>query len=139
MADNAQRLFEELANLGYQPQYFECPLKASTGRGVKFCYAIPDGSRTGEMVTIGLVIPDEVGDWPEIAPHWVHIFPLDSVIEEQVKGQNGSVKHYSDQDGTDWMAISAPVSDFWDQIDDPNGKNAKTYIDHHLRRIWGAR
>ena len=37
------------------------------------------------------------------------------------------------------MAISAPVKDFWDQIEDPDGKNMATYIERHVRRIWGAR
>ena len=79
---------------------------------------------------LGLVIPDVVGAWPEVTPHWIHIYPPDSVLEEQVQanrggGQHGCVERYEDEDGVEWMAISAPVRDFWDQIDDPNGKSVK--------------
>ena len=93
---------------------------------------------------LGLVIPDAAGAWPEGTPHWVHISPPDSVLEEQVQairgnGHRGCVERYEDEDGVGWLAISAPVTDFWDQIDTPNGKTVKTYLERHIRRIWAAR
>ena len=35
--------------------------------------------------------------------------------------------------------MSAPPSDFWDQIDAPDGKNMRTYLVRHIRRIWSVR
>ncbi len=143
MSKNGQLLSDELERLGYIPQPFTTSMKHCPGEGVKFEYQIKDGSRTGETVLLGLVIPDVAGAWPEVTPHWIHISPPDSVLEEQVQanrdGQPGCVERYEDQEDTEWMAISAPVTDFWDQIDDPNGKSVKTYLERHIRRIWEAR
>lgn len=138
MGGNARRLAASFREAGYDPKPFTSSMQHSVGDGIRFEYPITDGSRAGETVWLGLVIPESVGDWPEVAPHWIHIAPPDHVLEEQVLVR-GSVERYRDSEGTEWMAISAPVSDFWDQIDEPDGKNAKTYTDRHLRRIWGAR
>ena len=144
MLDNVRLLSEELKHLGYAPRQFSTPMRHCPGEGIKFEYQITDGSRTGETVLLGLVIPDAAGTWPEGTPHWVHISPPDSVLEEQVQavrgnGHCGCVERYEDADGVSWSAISAPVTDFWDQIDTPNGKTAKTYLERHIRRIWAAR
>ena len=143
MSNNARLLFEELQNLKYEPEFFDCQIKECPGTGVKFKYRILSGSRVNDTVILGLVIPDTVGDWPEITPHWIHICPPDSVLEEQVKANRGNgrgtVRRYEDQEGVEWMAISAPVKDIWDKIDEPDGKNMNTYLELHVSRIWGAR
>ena len=143
MFDNVRQLLAELENLGYRPERFPCSMRHSRGEGIQFDYRIADGSRKGETVRLGLVIPETVGPWPEGTPHWVHISPPDSVLEEQVQANRGSaagqVRRYTDDSGIEWMAISAPVRDIWDRIDEADGKNAKTYIEEHIQRIWGAR
>ena len=143
MSENNRLFSEELRRLGYKPQPFLTSMKHCPGEGIKFEYQIKDGSRKGDTVMLGLVIPETAGAWPEATPHWIHISPLDSVLGEQVQAHRGvgqgCVEWYKDVDGVEWMAISAPVSDFWDQIDEPNGKSAKTYLDRHIRRIWAAR
>ena len=143
MSENGRLLSDELDRLGYKPQPFSTPMRHCPGEGVKFKYRIKDGSRIGETVLLGLVIPDVAGAWPEIAPHWIHISPPDSVLREQVQANRGDgqgcVERYEDQEGIEWMAISAPVKDFWDQIDEPNGKSAETYLERHIRCIWAAR
>ena len=140
---NARLLFDELTRLGYHPQAFQTSMRHCAGDGVKFEYDIADGSRKGDKILLGLVVPIEAGMWPEATPHWIHICPPDSVLEEQVLANrgdaSGSVERYHDDEGREWMAISAPVKDFWDKIDSPNGKNAETYIERHIRRIWNAR
>ena len=143
MNDNAQLHSDELCRLDYEPEPFECQLDVCSGKGVKFRYRIVDGSRARETVMLGLVIPEQTGTWPETTPHWLHICPPDNVLAEQVMAnrgnQKGVVHRYEDQEGAEWMAISAPVKYFWDQIEDPDGKNMATYIERHIRRIWGAR
>lgn len=144
MSENSRLLSEELDCLGYKPQSFSTSMVHCPGEGVKFEYKIKDGSRIGEKVMLGLVIPDTAGAWPEATPHWIQISPPDSVLGEQVQahradGNQGCVAWHKDVDGVEWMAISAPVSDFWDLIDDPNGKCVKTYLERHIRRIWAAR
>ncbi len=138
MVENVRLLSDELKRLGYAPQRFVTPMQHCSGEGIKFEYRIKDGSRTGDTVTLGLVIPKDAGIWPEATPHWIHISPPDSVLEEQVRAQ-GTSERYEDHEGVEWMAISAPVRDFWDQIDESDGKNAKTYLERHVRRIWAAR
>ena len=143
MSERERLLTEELRNLGYEPESFVSTMRHCRGEGVKFEYQIMDGSRSGEKVLIGLVVPDSRGTWPEVTPHWILISPGDTVLEEQVRanrgGQQGSVERYVDEDGVEWMAISAPVNDFWDKIEPPDSKSVKTYIEWHIRRIWDAR
>lgn len=143
MDDSIKPLFHELRNLGYEPRTFQTAMRHCPGTGLSFDYEITDGSRKGQNVVLGFVIPANAGVWPEATPHWIHISPIDSVLEQQVLANrgnsSGSVERYQDVDGREWMAISAPVKDFWDKIDTPDGKNAAAYIQQHIRRIWAAR
>ena len=143
MSENARLLAEELINLGYEPENFVSKMQHCQGEGIKFEYPIEDGSQSGEKVLIGLVVSESRGTWPEATPHWILISPVDTVLEEQVQAnrgdQQGSVERYVDEDGIEWMAISAPVKDFWDKIEPPESKSVETYIKRHIRRIWAAR
>ena len=143
MSENTELMFKELEYLDYKPERFSSSMRHCQGEGVKFEYVIKDGSRSGEKVMIGLVVSDSRGTWPEVAPHWILVSPIDTVLEEQVKanrnGQQGSAERYTDKNGVEWMAISAPVADFWDQIEPPDSKSIRTYLERHMRRIWGAR
>ena len=127
MSKSAQLLAEELRSLGYEPEIFVSTMRHCLGEGVKFEYEIEDGSRFGEKVLIGLIVPESRGTWPEATPHWILVSPVDIVLEEQVKanrgGQQGSVERYVDEEGIEWMAISAPVKDFWDKIEPPDSKS----------------
>lgn len=141
MSTNKERMTAELAGLDYVPRPFTAPQEQGGAAGVQFDYAIQDGSRTGEMVTLAVALHENEGQWPEVAPHWVYVSPPDGVLAEQVKGSAspGVVKHFPGENGETWMAVSAPPSDFWDVIDTPNGKNMETYLERHIRRIWEAR
>lgn len=140
MSRNAERMATELAGLGYHPELFAVPRDLEGGEGVRFEYLIKDGSRTGETVTLGLAVRSKEGRWPEVPPHWLYLSPPDGVLGEQVKGYQspGVVKHAKGDDGHSWMAISAPP-DFWDQVEKPEEKCMRTYLDRHVRRIWRAR
>ena len=141
MSNNAERMAAELAGLGYDPRPFTAPQEQGGAEGVQFKYVIKDGSRTGEMVTLAVALHENEGQWPEVAPHWVYVSPPDRVLAEQVKGaaSPGVVAHYEGGEGETWMAVSAPPSDFWDEIDARNGKNMETYLERHICRIWEAR
>lgn len=140
MSKNSERMAAELVKLHYEPSPFTASQQQGGADGVRFEYRIEDGSRAGEVVTLALAVHEKEGEWPEVAPHWVYISPPDTVLAEQVRGSRspGAVESYQDADGY-WMVISTPPSDFWDQIDASNGKNMKTYLDRHIRRIWNAR
>ena len=141
MSNNVDRLAAELATLHYRTSPFAAPEQQGGAAGVRFPYRIEDGSRAGEIVTLALAMHQNEGEWPEVAPHWLYLSPPDPVLEELVKGSRspGAIQTFQCVDGLDWMAISAPPSDFWDQIDTPNGKNMETYLNRHIRRIWSAR
>ena len=141
MSKNSERMAAELIELGYRPEPFTAPQKRGGADGVRFDYRIKDGSRAGETVTLAVAVHENEGEWPEVAPHWVHLSPPDDVLVEQVKGSRapGVVTNYECEDGRAWIAISAPPSDFWDQIDTPDGKNMRAYLDRHIRRIWRTR
>ena len=141
MSQNSERMAAELVGLDYRPKPFTAPKAQGGAEGVQFEYRIQDGSRSGEMVILGLAVHSNEGEWPEVAPHWLYLLPPDDVLAEQVKGSasRGVVNHYEGEDGSTWMAISAPPRDFWDQIEMPDSKSMKTYLDRHLRRIWRTR
>ena len=132
---------EELVELGYRPDPFTAPEQQGAADGVRFEYRIEDGSRTGDTVTLAFAVHENEGEWSEVAPHWLYISPPDTVLAEQVRGAQspGAVETYQLADSHEWMAISAPPSDFWDRIDTPDGKDTKAYLDRHIRRIWSAR
>ena len=141
MSENSERMAEELIELGYRPEPFTAPQGQGGADGVRFAYRIEDGSRDEDTVTLAVAVHENEGEWPEVAPHWVYLSPPDDVLAELVKGSRppGVVTNYEGGDGRAWMGISAPPSDFWDQIDTPNGKNMGTYLHRHIRRIWSAR
>ena len=141
MSKNSERMAAELIELGYRPSPFTAPQDQGGAEGVQFAYPIRDGSRGGDTVHVAVAVHENEGEWPEIAPHWVYLAPPDDVLAEQVKGSQspGAVATYEYANGQTWMAISAPPSDFWDQIDTPDGKSMRTYLDKHIRRIWSAR
>ena len=141
MSDNSERIAAALAELRYRTSPFTAPQQQGGADGVRFQYRIEDGSRAGESVTLALAMHQNEGAWPEVAPHWLYLSPPDPVLAELVKGSRspGAIQTFQCADGHDWMAISAPPSDFWDQIDTPNGKNMQAYLDRHIRRIWSAR
>ena len=141
MSNNSERIVAELAELRHNTSPFVAPEQLGGAAGVRFPYRIEDGSRVGETVTLALAMRQDEGDWPEVAPHWLYVSPPDPVLEELVKGSRspGAIQTFQRADGLDLMAISAPPSDFWDQIDIPNGKNMETYLNRHIRRIWSAR
>ncbi len=141
MSSNSERFAAELVALGYRTSPFAAPEQQGGADGVRFPYCIEDGSRTGEIVTLALAMHQDEGEWPEVAPHWLYLSPPDLVLAELVKGSRspGAIQTFQCAHGLDWMAISAPPSDFWDQIDTPNGKNMETYLNRHIRRIWGPR
>ena len=141
MSSNSERMAAELAGLGYRPGPFTAPREQGGADGISFEYDIEDGSRDGDTVTLAVAVHENEGEWPEVAPHRVYVSPPDDVLAEQVKGSRspGVVASYEYENGQSWMAISAPPSDFWDRIDTPDGKNMRTYLDRHIRRIWSAR
>ena len=141
MSRNAERMTAELEALCYRTSHFKSPKEQGAAIGVQFEYRILDGSRGGQTVFLAVSVGDNEGEWPEVAPHWLYISPPDDVLAELVRGSEnpGAIGSYVLDDGRRWMAISAPPSDFWDQIDTPNGKSMKTYLDRHVRRIWKMR
>ena len=141
MSENARLLADELTLLGYEPETFNAENIRSIGDGIKFEYRIESGSRADEIVLLGLAVPVRRGKWPESTPHWVCISPPDNTLAEQVMGapQPGVIKHWEDEAGTPWMAISAPPDDFWDKIEKPEDKNMETYLNRHINRLWSTR
>ena len=92
---------------------------------IAFPYVPQRGRYTGREFQVGLSFQEV--DYPEFAPHWIHISPE---IEER-HGPPG--KRYQDVHGRTWVAFSRPPADFWDNLP---VKNMSNYVTIHLRRFW---
>lgn len=121
MDNNSRRIYNELQAIGRQPDVTETP----NGQVITFAYRIPSGTHKGKPVTIGVSRPD--GEYPEYPPHWVHISPP---IDD---GHGGAIERYTDDNGREWLAMSRPPNDVWDQ---KPTKHMTTFINEHLSRIW---
>ena len=94
---------------------------------VAFPYAPPTGRYAGRTFDVGLSLQE--ADYPEYAPHWIHITPP---IEEK-NGRPG--RSYQDGRGRPWVAFSRPPSDFWDNLPREK-KHMSTFLNLHMRRFW---
>ena len=121
MSESIDRVQRELESLGYLTSLLDSP----HGRVVSFDYIIETGSRKGTTIEIGISFQEE--GYPEYPPHWIHVRPLDD------DGKGGVTQKYFDSQGLEWIAMSRPPGDIWDQL--PT-KHMRAYINEHLRRIW---
>ena len=115
-----ERVRAELMGLDYETIVRE----TAQGTTVIFDYAIEVGSHAGEKVRVGISFQEP--GYPQFPPHWVHVSP-------PIDDQQGGSRRYTDEQGNEWLAMSRPPGELWDQL--PT-KHMRPYIEEHLRRIW---
>lgn len=120
MSISVSRVRSELECLGHDVFEFD----QNGSRVVAFDYEMESGTHIGEKVLVGVSFQEE--GYPEYPPHWVHISP-------PIDDQKGGAKISYNQSGREWLAMSRPPGDLWDQL--PT-KHMSAYITEHLRRIW---
>ena len=122
MSDSIDQIKAELESLGYET----CLFDSSQGKVVSFSpYIIEAGSHEGKPFKVGISMHGNKL-YPEYPPHWIHVSPP---IND---GRGGSSVRYS-ANGREWIALSRPPGDIWDQL--PT-KHMSTYLTEHLRRFW---
>ena len=122
-----QKIYEELAALGFEPQVFESGETVAGHQSVvAFPYTVPTGRFRGKEFTVGVSTRCEAVGYPEIPPHWIFISP--SITDTHDGGNHGTVR-FGDRE---WVALSRPPGPFWDQVDE---KGMRAYLDH-LNRVW---
>ena len=124
MSDNINQVKRELESLGYETSLSDSP----HGEVVSFLYIVETGSHKGKQVMLGISMQGSE-PYPEYPPHWIHISPP---IDD---GRGGAVVKYSDANGQEWLALSRPPGDIWDQL---LTKHMHTYLSEHLRRFWNG-
>ena len=122
MSDNIDQIKDELEGLGYETYLFDSP----QGKTVCFLYKVETGSYKGEEVSIGISMHGGQ-TYPEYPPHWIHLTPP---IDD---GKGGSTDKYCDTKGQEWLALSRPPGEIWDQL--PT-KHMYAYLNEHLRSFW---
>ena len=122
MDGDIKRVQSELASLGYESS----TRPSSLGSVVEFDYIVETGSNQGTTFRIGLSF-QEAG-YPEYPPHWIHVSP-------PVDDGRLNVRRYKTEDGRQWAAMSRPPSDIWDKLP---VKDARNYLNEHLRRFWSG-
>ena len=124
MSNNINRIKDELESLGYET----CLSNSPQGEVVSFLYTVETGSRKGKQVTLGISMQGSE-PYPEYPPHWIHLTPP---IDD---GKGGAVRRYPDANGREWVALSRPPGEIWDQL---STKHVQAYLDDHLRRFWNG-
>ena len=122
MSDNIDRIKKELESLDYKT----CLSDSPQGTVVSFPYTVEAGRHKDERVTLGISMQGQE-QYPEYPPHWIHVSPP---IDD---GKGGVVEKYSDERGQEWVAMSRPPGEVWDQL--PT-KHMLGYLNEHLRRFW---
>ena len=122
MPDNIDRIKSELEALGYET----CLSDSPHGEVVYFTYIVETGSWKGKPLTLGISMQGNES-YPEYPPHWIHLTPP---IDD---GKGGAVEKYFDVKGREWVALSRPPGEIWDQL--PT-KHMHAYLNEHLRRFW---
>ena len=108
--------------------YETCLSNSPQGEVVSFLYTVETGSYEGKHFALGISMQGNE-PYPEYPPHWIHLRPP---IDD---GKGGGVAKYSDANGREWVALSRPPGDIWDQL--PT-KHMHAYINEHLRRFWNG-
>ncbi len=121
MSSDTSPIELELEELGYTPTLHNW----KHGVVVEFDYTVEAGTRTGQVFRLGMSFQEQ--GYPEYPPHWIHVSPP---IDD---GLGGVVERYQTPDGREWIALSRPPSDVWDNLP---VKNMKNYLDEHIRRFW---
>ena len=124
-SENVRRIQAELESLGYKTRTFTT---AVHGPVVFFDYNIEVGSRQGEKIALGLSMHGD-GLYPEYPPHWIHVSPP---INDN---RGGAVQNYVDGDGNEWIAMSRPPGQLWDDL--PT-KQIDVFLTEHVRRFWAT-
>ena len=122
MSDNIDRIKAELEALGYEIGLSDSP----QGKVVSFIYPVEAGSHKDKKIRLGISMHGSE-TYPEHPPHWIHLTPP---IND---GKGGAVQEYRDENGREWIAMSRPPGEIWDQL--PT-KHMTGYINEHLRRFW---
>lgn len=121
MQSNIERIRAELDALDYETTLRDSP----RGQVVSFEYKVEVGAHKGRTFLMGLSFQGDE-EYPEYPPHWIHISPP---VDD---GRGGVVEKY-DADGREWMAMSRPPGEVWDDL--PT-KHMYPYLTEHVRRIW---
>ena len=122
MSNNIDRIKAELEALGYET----CLSDSPQGKVVSFIYLVESGPYEHEKIRLGISMHGSE-TYPEHPPHWIHLTPP---IND---GKGGAVEKYRDENGREWIAMSRPPGEIWDQL--PT-KHMTGYINEHLRRFW---
>lgn len=120
MSLSVSRVRAELEGLGHSVIEYDW----NGNRVVAFDYQMESGTHNGQDVLVGVSFQEE--GYPEYPPHWIHITP-------PIDDKKGGAKCGYVENGREWLAMSRPPGDIWDQL--PT-KHMSAYITEHLRRIW---
>ena len=123
-SESIRKIRAELDALGYNTEI----VHDARGPVVCFEYTIDVGSRRGQTVKLGLSMHED-GLYPEYPPHWIHVSPP---INDH---RGGAVQSYADPNGNDWLAMSRPPGELWDEL--PT-KHMDYFISEHIRRFWAT-
>ncbi len=125
MTPSLQRIAAELESLEYTTDVFE----HERGPVVRFDYRVETGTHEGETFKMGVCMWDVAGEYPEFAPHWLHVSPP---VDDNL---GGAAERYQDRQGREWIAMSRPVGPLWDDLPE---KNMAHYLTEHIRRFWAG-
>ena len=122
---NIPKIQAELDGLGFQTRVH---VTEPLGPVVWFEYEIEVGLRKDERTMLGLSMHGD-GLYPEYPPHWIHLSP-------PINDNRGGALHtYTDSVGNEWIALSRPPGQMWDDL--PT-KHIGFFLTEHVRRFFAS-
>jgi E2/UBC family protein E len=123
----ATDFIQELRALGYEVD--ESPVPQLQGNVVvRFPFQIPLGSRAGEEITLGFIVPP---DYPMTCPSGPYMSPLVLPLNTSTsEPPYGGVSDASGTFGQEWEYWSRPYND-WAQSE----RNARAYM-RHIKHLF---
>ena len=129
MTDAMSRIQQELGLMGYVPVVEN---HGNFPNVIVIDYRVERGRFCDQTFRLG-IRGDDI-QWPEQAPHYIHVSPL--IPDPQDRGPVNDKYTVTDTDGNqhEWGLYSRPPKDIWDYLP-LEGKTMKAYM-QHVRRFW---
>ena len=88
---------------------------------MEFGYPVENGKNLSKWLRIGTIM--QATRYPEFQPYWLYLGPP---VDD---GFGESISRYRTHQGGDWLPMSRPPNDLWNQL---VAKDMRSYLEHEV-------